>query len=65
MSDEVEQAERLAGIERLALEHFKDAAKAQRWLTEPHMMLDLVAPVEVAKTKDGMERVIRLLGRAA
>ncbi|MBQ1497677.1 MAG: DUF2384 domain-containing protein [Sphingomonas sp.] len=65
MTDEAEQAERLATIERLATEYFKDPAKAQRWLTQPHMMLDLIAPIEVAKTNDGLERVISLLGRAA
>jgi uncharacterized protein (DUF2384 family) len=63
--NEPDEDTRLRTIERLASEYFKDPTRAQHWLTQPHMMLDLAAPIEVAKTKDGFERVTSLPGRAA
>lgn len=55
----------LERLQRLAQETFNSQMDASTWLHSSHPLLDGAAPLELAKSADGIERVINLLMRDA
>ena len=56
---------RLAKVVEAAEDYFEDADAARRWLTYPKVALGGKTPFEFARTAEGAEYVVKLLGRMA
>lgn len=48
-------------LDRMATDTFETREEAAKWLRMPHPMLDGVAPLQIAVTKAGAERVKDIL----
>lgn len=56
---------RLAKVIEAAESYFEDRAAAQRWLSHPKVALGGTSPLEFARTAEGADYVLKLLGRMA
>lgn len=63
--DESERVYRLAKITEAAEGYFEDPEAARRWLGHPKVALGGKSPLEFARTAEGAEYVVDLLGRMA
>lgn len=64
--EEGDRVARLGKVYSMAISVYHDRARAQEFLTRPHMMLENQSPLEVALTTGpGADAVVNLLGRAA
>lgn len=65
-SDEGDRVARLAKVYVMAMNVYRDEAKAHLFLSRPHAMLDGETPLDVAiATGPGADEVVDLLGAAA
>ena len=56
---------RLAKVVEASEDYFEDADAAKRWLTHPKVALGGVTPLAFARTSEGADYVVKLLGRMA
>lgn len=63
--EESERVYRLAKITEAAEAYFQDDASARRWLGHPKVALGGKSPIKFARTAEGTDYVVNLLGRMA
>lgn len=63
--EESERVYRLAKITEAAERYFQDRAAARRWLANPKVALGGDSPLNFARTAEGADYVVNLLGRMA
>jgi putative toxin-antitoxin system antitoxin component (TIGR02293 family) len=63
--EESERVYRLAKITEAAERYFEDQAAAHRWLAHPKTAFGGKAPLDFARTAEGANYVVSLLGRMA
>ena len=65
MSERLTADHCLKVVREAALDIYKEPERVREFFEKPHPMLSMRPPIEVARTHEGAEQVLNLLGRAA